>query len=128
RRRRKGKPEHGGRHHVTPQLHVSAPPLLSSADSSVRLGMALGRYAYIALCAFVLVIPLEESRQFGDFLVSRALGGLALAFAILYVIVSGQLRSPSLLHLWMAALVGWAALSFFWTADCDSSVVQHATY
>jgi O-antigen ligase len=100
-----------------------------SAVSSRGLASALDRVAYAALCAFIFVIPWDESVPLlGGFLIGRWLGLLAFSVAVLSIGASGRVRRISAVHYALAGLAGWSALSILWTADWDSTVTRAGTY
>jgi len=89
----------------------------------------LDQVAYTILCAFVFVIPWDESVPLlGGFLMGRWLGSLAFGVTILWICAKGRIRRISTMHYALAGLAGWSWLSILWTADCDSTISRAGTY
>ena len=111
-------------------MTAHAPMTARPASVSVaRMGTALDRIAYLALCMFVFSIPWEETLpMFGRFLLASWIGLLALGILILRTTITRRVRKLSALHYGMLALAAWSALSIFWTADWDSTVSRAGTY
>jgi len=81
------------------------------------------------LCAFVFVIPWDESVPLlGGFLMGRWLGSLAFGVTVLWIALTGRVRRVSAVHYALAGLAGWSALSVLWTADWDSTITRAGTY
>lgn len=98
---------------------------ISPASSSAA---ALERIAYIGLCAFLFSLPWEEAPQLNGFALSRWLGAGTLGIAALQLAVKHQRRSFSVVHYLMASFVALSAMSVFWTADFESTVMRIGTY
>jgi len=114
---------------MTTHIPMTARPLQPATVSVARIGTALDRFAYLALCVFVFTIPWEETLpMFGRLLLASWIGLLAFGMVILRTAITWRVRKPSPLHLGMLALAGWSALSIFWTADWDSTVSRAGTY
>ena len=90
---------------------------------------AIERIAFASLCALVFIIPWEDSVPlFGGFVIGRWVGLLTVAAVALGIILTGQYRKLSVLHGWMLGLVGWAALSYFWSVDGEATATRAGTY
>jgi len=90
---------------------------------------ALDQVAYTILCAFVFVIPWDESVPLlGGFLMGRWLGSLAFGVTVLWICATGRVRRISAMHYALAGLAGWSWLSILWTADWDSTISRAGTY
>jgi O-antigen ligase len=88
----------------------------------------LDRLAFGLLWAFIMAVPLEGDTLIGGFAITRWLGLLALAAAVLRSSVKGSARKPGVLHGWMAAFVVWASLSLAWTRDTDMTMTRTGSY
>jgi len=105
---------------------VLAPPAPPAARA---IAATLDRVAYAALCAFVFVLCWEDSVPlFGGFVISRWLGLLAFAVALLRVGVLPQTRPFKELHYWLLAFAAWSSASIFWTVDWDTTAGRVGTY
>jgi O-antigen ligase len=114
---------------MTAHIPMTDRPLEPASASVARLGIALDRTAYLALCLFVFSIPWEEPLpMFGRFLLASWIGLLALGILILRTTITWRVRKVSPLHYGMLALAAWSALSIFWTADWDSTASRAGTY
>src|SRR5882724_10014909 len=116
---------------MTANVSVGAHPLSlsSSSSSSARIGSALGRIAYVVLCAFVFDLPWGEYvPQLGGLVLGTWIGLLAVGVMALRTAVTWRRRTLSPLHYWMLSLVAWSALSIFWTVDWASTVTRVGTY
>jgi O-Antigen ligase len=89
---------------------------------------ALNRLAFGLLWAFILAVPWEGDTLIGGFAITRWLGLMALAAAVLRLIVTGSARAPHVLHGWMAAFVVWAWLSLAWTLDSEMTFSRIGSY
>jgi O-antigen ligase len=104
-------------------------PIDSQSPEALAVGRLLDRLAFLCLFAFVFAIPWEESVPLlGGFVISRWLGLLAMITTALRVVASREYRKTSPLHKWIAAWMGWAVLSLFWTLDWDATMVRAGTY
>ncbi|HMC60659.1 MAG TPA: O-antigen ligase family protein, partial [Candidatus Solibacter sp.] len=88
----------------------------------------MDRLAFGLLWAFMLVVPWEGNTLIGGLAITRWLGMLAVAAAVLRSSVKGSVRKPSVLHGWMAAFVVWASLSLAWTRDTDMTISRTGSY
>lgn len=114
---------------MTAHVRVTAQPLGLASSSSVGIGSALDRIAYIALCAFVFDLPWGELvPRLGGLVLGTWIGLLAAGVMALRTAVTWRRRVLSPLHYWMLSLVAWSALSIFWTLDWDSTVTRVGTY
>jgi O-antigen ligase len=85
--------------------------------------------AFGLLFLFVFSMPLENALVLpviGTF--GRLVGLAAFGFCILSVLETAKLRAPSIVHLLLAAFVGWSSLTYFWTFAPDETVIQIVTY
>jgi O-antigen ligase len=85
--------------------------------------------AFGLLFLFVSSMPLENALVLpviGTF--GRLVGLAAFVFCIFSVLETAKLRAPSLVHLLLAAFVGWSSLTYFWTYDPQNTVIQIITY
>lgn len=85
--------------------------------------------AFALLFLFVFSMPLENALVLpviGTF--GRAVGLAAFIFGLFSVVETAKLRAPSLVHLLLAAFVGWSSLTYFWTYAPEESVIQIITY
>src|SRR5690242_13750160 len=85
--------------------------------------------ASIALFLFVVTMPMENAvviPGLGTF--ARIAGGVAFACGLMALLEGGKLRAPSLALLIMAAFVGWAALSYFWSVSPEETITQVLSY
>jgi len=114
---------------MTAHFPMTAQPLEPASVSVARVGTALDRMGYLALCLFVFSIPWEETLpMFGRFLLASWVGLLAFGLVILRTAICRRVRKLSPVHYGMLALVAWSALSLLWTADWDSTVSRAGTY
>jgi O-antigen ligase len=89
----------------------------------------LDRVAYVVLCAFIFDLPWGEYVPLlGGLVLGSWIGLLAVGVVTLRTAVTGRCRILSPLHYWMLSLVGWSAISIFWTLDWDSTVTRAGTY
>jgi len=88
----------------------------------------MDRLAFGLLWAFMLAVPWEGNTLIGGLAITRWLGMLAVAAAVLRSSVKGSVRKPSVLHGWMAAFVVWASLSLAWTRDTDMTISRTGSY
>jgi O-antigen ligase len=107
---------------------VSTPaPRPAPAPTSKR--GVLTKIAFALLFVFVFSMPLENALVLpvvGTF--GRLAGLAAFIFCIFSVVETAKLRAPSLMHLLLAAFVGWSSLTYFWTYDPENTVIQIITY
>jgi O-antigen ligase len=99
------------------------------ASNSLRSKGVLTSIAFALLFLFVFSMPLENALVLpviGTF--GRAAGLAAFIFGIFSVVETAKLRAPSLMHLLLAAFVGWSSLTYFWSFAPDATVIQIETY
>ncbi|HEY3443681.1 MAG TPA: O-antigen ligase family protein [Paludibaculum sp.] len=88
----------------------------------------VSRAAWAALCIFVFSIPWEKSIQLpGIATLSHLIGILAFAAAAVVALRRGEVRRPNLALALAAIFVAWAALTWFWSVDPDSTANRAAT-
>jgi O-antigen ligase len=93
------------------------------------VGNSLDQLAYPVLCAFIFVLPWEDTVPlFGGFVISRWLGLLAFGIALLRAGVLAQGQRLAEMHYWMLAFAAWSSASIFWTMDWDSTAARVGTY
>ena len=114
---------------MTAYVPARVQPLNRTPVSAAGLRSTLDRLTYFALCLFVFNLPWGETVPIlGGVVFASWLGLLAFGIAVLRILVTAQGRKPSSIHCWMLLLVGWSALSIFWTADWNSTVTRVGTY
>jgi O-antigen ligase len=97
--------------------------------SETSPAVAIDGIAFASLCALIFTIPWEDSVPLlGGFVLGRWVGLLTFAAVVLRMVMTGQYRKVSALHVWMMGLVGWAAASFFWSVDRDATAIRAGTY
>lgn len=88
----------------------------------------VSRAAWVALCVFVFSIPWEKSIQLpGIATLSHLFGILAFAAAAVVAARRGTVRGPNLALALAAIFVAWAALTWLWSVDRDSTATRVAT-
>src|SRR5258707_2224503 len=98
----------------------------SPADA---IGRTLDRIAYVCLCAFIFVLPWEDTVPLiGGLVLSRWIGLLAFATTLMRVAVAPNRKKLFALHYGMLAFAGWSGLSIFWSVDWDSTLARIGTY
>src|SRR3977135_3491462 len=103
-----GTPGQESRNEMTAHVRVTAQPLGLASSSSVGIGSALDRIAYIALCAFVFDLPWGELvPRLGGLVLGTWIGLLAAGVMALRTAVTWRRRVLSPLHYWMLSLVAW---------------------
>jgi len=85
------------------------------------------KLSFAALVAFAFSIPLEDAVQFGIGRVSKVFGVLALVAWLMTVVWTGRLRRVPAALAMVAAFVGWALLSYFWSSEPTLSLAKAAT-
>lgn len=114
---------------MTAYVPANVQPMREAAIHSRGIGNTLGWIAYLVLCVFVFDLPWGESiPMVGGIVFTNWIGLVAFAIAALRTLIVAQSRKPSAMHYWMLLLVGWSALSIFWTADWDNTVTRAGTY
>jgi O-antigen ligase len=114
---------------MTAHVPMTAQPVGLASSSSAGIESALDRIAYVVLCAFVFDLPWGEYvPSLGGLVLGTWIGLLAIGVVALRTAVTWRRRILSPLHYWMLSLVGWSALSIFWTLDWDSTVTRAGTY
>jgi O-antigen ligase len=107
---------------------VSTPAPKPVSEPSPKRGV-LTKIAFALLFLFVFSMPLENALVLpviGTF--GRLVGLAAFVFGIFSVLETAKLRAPSLVHLLLAAFVGWSSLTYFWTYDPENTLIQIITY
>jgi O-antigen ligase len=90
---------------------------------------ALSAAAFAGLCAFVFVMPWEESVPlWGGFVISRWILLLTGAILAMHILSTRRIRKLAPQHLMMLAFAAWAALTLFWTIDEPATIARAATY
>ena len=96
--------------------------------SGSRRADVLSRTAWAALCVFVFSIPWEKSIQLpGTTTLSHLIGILAFTAAAAVAVRRRTVRPPNLALALAAIFVAWAALTWFWSLDRDSTSLRAAT-
>ena len=87
------------------------------------------KYAYYLSLVLIFTIPWEGLIRFpGIGNLATAVGTVVGAFWLLTVLLTNQIRKPSLFHLMVCLFVCWNALSIFWTTDPIITFVQVWTW
>lgn len=96
---------------------------------TTALEASLDHLAYMCLCAFIFTIPWGDA-SLGPGGIPYSGWGFAAAAgsALLKAAAIRQIRRPSAIHYWMVAFVGWAALTFLWSMDRQTTVVRVGSY
>jgi O-antigen ligase len=83
------------------------------------------RTAYLFLLCFVFVTPWEQVVHIeGIGTISRAVGMITLAVAVIAVLRKGHLRPPTLFHLFAALFVIWGGVTMFWSLDQNATLLR----
>src|SRR5260221_426319 len=110
----------------SPQTRSMADVALAPSDA---IGRTLDRVAYVSLCAFIFVLPWEDTVPLiGGLVLSRWLGLLACGITLMRTAVTPNRRKLFSLHYAMLAFAGWSSLSIFWSVDWDSTAARIGTY
>jgi O-antigen ligase len=86
------------------------------------------RVAFATLLVFAALIPLEDSLQLGVGRVSRLVGLVCFGLWVLATIATGRVRVPPVAAWTVAAFLGWAYLSYFWSADPSATLTKATTF
>lgn len=87
------------------------------------------KVAFSALWIFVFTIPWQNAFVFAGFgTISRVVGALAVAFAVLAVVSTGRVRPLSLIQVLMLSFLCWAILTAAWTIDPLNTELRVETY
>ena len=110
----------------SPMIGCMAAVATSPSDA---IGRTLDRIAYVCLCAFIFVLPWEDTVPLiGGLVLSRWIGLLAFATTLMRVAVAPNRKKLFALHYGMLAFAGWSGLSIFWSVDWDSTLARIGTY
>lgn len=91
--------------------------------------MSVDRIAFVALWAFVFVVPWELFYQFPGFgTMGRLVGVAALGMGVLAVALRGAPRRPLVAHMLMIAFMLWSGLTLWWTVDPEATHTRLWTY
>src|SRR5262249_50673978 len=107
-------------------LVMEAPgaPTLGAAAPRTKRGI-LTTAAFWLLFLFVFSMPVENLLVLpGIGTLGRVVGLAAAIFCVFSVVETAKLRAPSLVHILLAAFVGWSCLTYFRTVASDETVVQ----
>jgi O-antigen ligase len=98
-------------------------------QASPKEGTLLTSFARGSLWLFAFTIPLENAFILpGVGTMGRLVGLGAFVIGVLAVLDSGKLRPLSATHLLMAAYVGWASITYFWSAAPDTTTEVLQSY
>ena len=89
----------------------------------------MSKAAFVALWCFVLVLPwdaLMEMPVLGS--IPRAVGLLAAAVGVVYVLARQRVRPLSWFHLFALLFVLWAGVSTLWSIDPEATRTRFLTY
>jgi O-antigen ligase len=97
--------------------------------SEPKGGTLLTSFALGSLCLFVFTIPLESAFILpGVGTMGRVVGLGTFVTGLLAVLDTGKLRSLSPTHLLMAAFVGWASITYFWSVAPEATLEAILSY
>lgn len=91
-------------------------------------GIHLRTLAFIGVCLVILTTPWRGSIQLpGIGTISRAVGLIVFPLALVAVLGRRRVRPPAQVHVVILAFAAWAALSYFWSIDQDTTFREVVT-
>lgn len=98
-------------------------------QSEPKGGTLLTSLALGSLCLFIFTIPVENAFILpGVGTAGRLVGLGAFVIGLVAVLDTGKLRAPSATHVLMAAFVGWASITYFWSAAPEATLEEILSY